>query len=588
LALVLLVALALAGCSGQGIGVPSATAPPAAQQQISIEVPQPGTTIGSPSALRGRTSQFPFEGNLIYRVFDGAGQQIGTGPIQVQGNPGQASTFDTRITFTATSGGPGRIEVLDLNSADGSVRAIASMSVTLESGASGAGALPTPPTPAIQPPVAATPTLAPLPPSQAIAIDSPAPGTVVGSPVVLAGRTALFPTGGVLNYRVIDANGNQLGNGSVNVAGSSGQPGSFNASLTFREPQGGGVIRAELSDPSNGSSASVDMFVAPPQAITITSPSPGTQVGSPVVLTGQLARLPFQSSLSYRVVTPAGQQLGAGTIPVDGAPGQPTSFIAEVRFAMPPAGGPIRAELTDQNGQGGVVAASAAIDLQVAPQPQAISIDTPAPGQQVGSPVVLTGRTVQYPAQGKLIYQISDANGNQIGRGAFNVNGNPGQSSSFNASLLFNLPPNGGPIRVDLLDQNAQNGVVIASSSIDLTVAPPQPVQQIITIETPPNGTLVGSPVVITGRTTRYPFEGSLSYRILDQNGRQIGAGAIQVNGAPGSGTTFVGSLQFQQPPQAGTIRVEIYERDVSDGTFIAIAAVELQVDGAPYPQPRG
>src|SRR5262245_29868629 len=58
--------------------------------------------------------------------------------------------------------------------------------------------------------------------------------------------------------------------------------------------------------------------------------------------------------------------------------------------------------------------------------------------------------------------------------------------------------------------------------------------QQVITIETPAPGTIVGSPVVITGRTSLFPPAASLGYRVRDSAGNQIGVGGLPVQGDSG------------------------------------------------------
>jgi hypothetical protein len=585
---VVLVIAALAATSCDRLGVPPTPTPPLQAQQIILDTPTAGASVASPAALRGSTTQFPFKGKLFYRFFDTQGNQISIGSFQVRGAPSQPATFDVQAAFNIAASGPGRIEVVDLNTDDGSVLGIASVAVALQSGsASGATAVPVPATSA--PPAGPTPTSALFPPEsvlpgQQIAIDTPPPGTVVGSPVVLTGRTALLPPGGQLTYRVLDAGGRQIGAGAFNTS-PAGQGATFSASLMFQEPPGGGQIRVELAAPTGNSttSASLDLYVAPPQQIIIDTPPPGTVVGSPVVLTGRLARLPFDSNLAYRILDSQGRQVGAGLIPVSGAPGQPTFFNASLTFDAPLNGGAIRAELSDERASDGFVAARASIDLRVAPAQQEIIFDTPPQGTVVGSPVVITGRTIRYPFDGNLAYQIFSANGIQLGVGAFNVSGTPGQSATFNAQLFFNLPPGGGPIQINLYDQNGATGAIVASAALNLQVAPPQPAQQVITIETPPTGTLVGSPVVVTGRTTRYPSEGNLGYRVRDQNGLEIGSGGLPVNGVPGQPTTFVGSLLFRPPPSGGMIRVEIFDIDQSSGAVLAIAAVDLEVT-APLP----
>jgi hypothetical protein len=234
--------------------------------------------------------------------------------------------------------------------------------------------------------------------------------------------------------------------------------------------------------------ATITLTVAPSQLIVIETPPPQTIVGSPLVITGRTARYPFQGQLSYRILNEGNQQIGDGSFPISGSPGGPASFTASIVFGEPPGGGRIRIELIDRQAGTNLVAASVAIDLTVAP-PQAIIFDTPAAGTLVGSPVVITGRTARHPFQGNLTYRFLSAAGDVLGTGLIVVNGSPGQPGSFNASLLFNLPPNGGDIRFELADQDANTGIVAASAILALRVAPP--------------ATAVPSPIIITPTPTR-------------------------------------------------------------------------------------
>jgi Immunoglobulin-like domain of bacterial spore germination len=99
------------------------------QQQIILDAPRPGASVVSPAALRGSTVQFPFDGNLIYRVFDAQGNQIGTGPFRVSGVPGQPATFVASLTFDLPPGGGGmiRVEIFDLDQSNGAILAIAAV-----------------------------------------------------------------------------------------------------------------------------------------------------------------------------------------------------------------------------------------------------------------------------------------------------------------------------------------------------------------------------------------------------------------------------------------------------------------------------
>ena len=285
-------------------------------------------------------------------------------------------------------------------------------------------------------------------------------------------------------------------------------------------------------------------------------------------------RYPAQGTLGYRVTDSAGAQIGNGAFPVTGAPGQGSQFNASLVFNLPAQGGNVRIDLLDQDAYTGVIIASASLNVQVAPAQQTISIDTPPPGTSVGSPVVLTGRTSRYPINGTLSYRVVDGAGAVLGTGRFPVNGAIGQSTSFNASLTFNIPASSGPIRIDIIDQDTSNGAVAASTSITLRVDLP-PAQQII-IETPGQNALVGSPVVVTGRTTRYPNGGRLSYTVRAVNGGPVGTGTIAVVGNPSESGRFTASIDLSQfTGQGGILVIAIFEVDAA-GNQIASATIQV------------
>jgi hypothetical protein len=533
-------------------------------------------------------------GTLNYRLFDAGGVLIATGGLPVQGSAGQPATFNGSIPYTLSAGGPGRIEIVQLNPANGAVSAFADVTVALSA-------------------AAPQPTAGPAP-AQAIIIETPPPGVEVGSPVVLTGRTTRAPAGNRLNYVVRDAAGAQIGGGAFDVGIAADGGSQFVASLVFNLPPNGGTIIAEIFEPGPAgapavASAGINLSVSPPQAITIETPPAGTTVGSPVVLTGRTARFPFQGNLAYRFFDANGRTIGGGVFPVNGQPGGPATFTANLEFTSPPNGGTITVEVFDQNAADNQIAANALLTLNVAPPPQQIIIETPPEGTLVGSPVVLTGRTVRFPAGGQLNYRIRDGNGAQIGGGVFAVAGTAEGSATFNASLTFTPPPQGGPIGVELFETDPGTGQVLTSSTLQLTVsgppatavppigilptvAPstptPQPSGQQIIIETPAPGTAVGSPLVVTGLLTRYPATGELNYRITTvDRGLPLGQGTFLVRRSGAAGATpFVGELEFViRPGFAGDIDVQIFERaSNSQNPPIAEATVRLTVV---RPEPR-
>jgi hypothetical protein len=418
-----------------------------------------------------------------------------------------------------------------------------------------------------------TPTaLASLGPQQ-IFIDAPPFATLVGSPVQLAGRTERMPAGGQLDYQVLDSARQVIGSGKVTVVAGAGG-GTFDAPLNFTLPQNGGTVTAQLSERmSDGSIVAngVDLFVqSQVQSITIDTPPAGTQVGSPMTLTGRVARLPNQGLLSYLVTNSSQQQIGAGTFPVFGDPGRPTTYVGSLEFALPFDGDTITARIYDQDQANG-----ASVSLSVAPAPQSITINSPPAGALVGSPMTVKGGTTRFPANGQLTYRVTK-DGVLLGTSPFAVGANITPGSQFDTQVKFSMPYEGGLIQLTIGDPTAPTGAV--ETTIDLDV---RAQYQRIDIDTPLPGTPVGSPMTITGRTNWFPNNGQLTYRVLDANNAQIGSGAIPVGGAPGTRGNFNAQVTFSEPPNGGTIRVEL--ADPPNGANI-VSSVSLNVTPPPPP----
>ncbi len=599
-------ALLLSGCGFFGGSPPATPTTPASDARtLTISEPQANASVSSPISVSGSTSALPAAASLNYRLFDGATNLLAQGTLPVEPGPNSSGIFSATISYRLEQAGPGALELIELSPTDGSVLAFSRVQVSLSAAT---GELPTDMTvtPEITLTPEVTPTLAPPPPTEApsptaapqqqILFDGPPPGTSVGSPVVIAGRTALLPLAGTLNFQVSDAGGAILGAGTFPVLASANGSGSFNPSLSFNLPPNGSQINLDVFEPGPAgspplASARLPLLVEPPQAITVESPPPGTMVGSPVVLTGRTTRFPFQGTLGYRVLEAGGRNLGIGVFPVNGVPGGPSSFSASVPFGLPAAGGRIVVEIFDQNAVNGQIVAGTRLELNVAPQPQAIIIESPSANQQVGSPMTISGRTVRMPGASQLNYRVRDAVGNQIGAGQFGVGGTQEGGARFSAQVFFNPPPAGGLIALELLDINPANGQVNASTTLNLSVAGPPPTatpvppptptpgRQAITIESPSSGTVVGSPVVITGRAVLYPQFRELYYVIRTLTRETLGQGSFPIAGQPGQfNVPFSASLSFAEPPQGGAIVVEIYDRD-GVGQVTASSLVQLQVN---------
>lgn len=211
------------------------------QQTITIAAPTAGTTLTNPFELRGSTNQYPFQGQLVYRVLDGQGNQVGRGPFAVVGQLGSASTFAVAGTYLVSADGPGTVEIAEVSAADGTIIAIDSVGVNLLQD----------------------------PPGYTIIIDDPLPFTSVSSPVEIRGKINDRPFEGRLNYRIVDAAGKELSAGFIESRGQVGQVNIYDDFAEF-EVTRDGPGRIELYDirPADGAVftiASVNVWLTTPR-----------------------------------------------------------------------------------------------------------------------------------------------------------------------------------------------------------------------------------------------------------------------------------------------------------------------------------
>lgn len=402
-----------------------------------------------------------------------------------------------------------------------------------------------------------------------ITIDNPRPGALVGSPLVVVGRVEPFPPQGRLVYRIMGVSGVMLGLGDVEVFGERGRPGSINATLPFTPLAVGGPIRLELSTLTAGGQTArqvwMDLRVAQSaheQSIYIETPTPGSQVSSPVTITGRATRFPAQGQLEYTILGEGDINLGSGWVAVTETETSPAQFSASLDFSPPPRGRIIRVIVLERDPETRTTRAFSAVDVTLDRPlpPQVILIDSPAAGSLVFDRVVVAGRTARMPSRGFLIARVLDAGNAELATGVAPVIPTTDGSGTFRATLFFTPPVLGGPIRLELLDQTG-SGEIVAEASLALLTPTPGLDETEIIIDTPPPNTVVGSPVVITGRTTRYPRQGVLFYRFFDEAGRQLDAGAFGVSPTP-VGAAFNVSLTFNLPPTGRSVFVSLYEQD--------------------------
>jgi len=101
---------------------------------ITISSPTPGTEVYRSIQIKGSVAIAPFENNLVYRIYDLGSVELAAGAISVSApNPGAPGTFDAIIPLgNILSRAVIRLEVQDLNAADGSLFAMDSVELVVK------------------------------------------------------------------------------------------------------------------------------------------------------------------------------------------------------------------------------------------------------------------------------------------------------------------------------------------------------------------------------------------------------------------------------------------------------------------------
>ena len=201
------------------------------RQALVIESPLPGETVASGVEIRGSTSTYPSADSLAYSVYDTRGGVIGMGRIPVAGGPGYPGTFAAPVEFFAGAGGPGRIEIVDVDQGDGSALARTTVRVILQAAPLTDGRTSREPTPEL-------------------VLESPLSGATVGATVQLHGRISDLPFEKNLTYRIYNQAGIVIDQSWILVDGDYGGPGTFIRSIDIPGTTAPGPLRIEVREES--------------------------------------------------------------------------------------------------------------------------------------------------------------------------------------------------------------------------------------------------------------------------------------------------------------------------------------------------
>lgn len=190
---------------------------------------------------------------------------------------------------------------------------------------------------------------------QRITLETPTSGATLTNPFELRGSTSEYPFRGSLVYRVLDAEGNQVGRAPFEVVGKIGNPATFAIAASYEvETDGPGTLEVAEISASDGTIIAIDSVAVllaadpPGYEITIDDPTPYASVSSPVQIRGKTENKPFEGTLNYRIVDAAGREISTGSMQTSGSIGQINLFDRFATYSIQ-ENGPGRIEVFDVN-----------------------------------------------------------------------------------------------------------------------------------------------------------------------------------------------------------------------------------------------
>lgn len=199
----------------------------------------------------------------------------------------------------------------------------------------------------------------------------------------------------------------------------------------------------------------------PDEAIQILEPGPGSQLTSPLQVSG-VADPTFEQNLVVRLVLDDGAELAIQPATIQAELGARGPFEAEVSFSLEEPRSALLQVYSTSARDGGIVhLASVGVRLLPGgeedlvtgrPHPEDIIIQAPSPGQEISGGVVHVEGIGLASFEGTLVIYVLDAEGNEIGSLPITVEApDLGQPGSFSADVPYSLN-SAGPGRIVVVD----------------------------------------------------------------------------------------------------------------------------------------
>jgi len=101
-------------------------------EAIQIQSLAPGASLSRGTLTISGYAAPTFEQTLSVAILDENGQVVGSGPVTIHADAGQAGPFDGTVTYTVTHEQPGSVQVYVTSARDGGITHLTSVDVTLQ------------------------------------------------------------------------------------------------------------------------------------------------------------------------------------------------------------------------------------------------------------------------------------------------------------------------------------------------------------------------------------------------------------------------------------------------------------------------
>lgn len=216
---------------------------------------------------------------------------------------------------------------------------------------------------------------------------------------------------------------------------------------------------------------------APEPELIIENPAEGDVVFSPAVISGTVSQMPFESQMTAQVLDTNGGVIAEGVIMAmpddEGDIGGSGTFSGTLPFTVNAVvdGGMIRVFDESAGPEESTVVMSDTVSVTLVPE--GITIVEPAEGDTVFTPVEVRGYVSTRPFEANLRGRVYDGSGNIVGEGPIMVTPVGDQiwgPGTFDATIPFSISV-AGPGVVEVADISAEDGSVIVSDTVDVTLA---------------------------------------------------------------------------------------------------------------------